>query len=299
MANLPPVIKQRYFDSNGNPLAGGKLHTYQAGTTTPQATYTDQGGGTESANPIVLDASGEASMWLDPELSYKFVLTDSYDVTQWTVDNVVGLLSTGSVITASIADDAVTQAKIADDAVGADQLRDDASTDANRAVTTNHIRDSAVTTGKINDLAVTTGKIAANAVTRAKLAALGQQISSSCGEFSSTSGTFVDVTNLSVTITTSGRPVYLALIPDGTVSEFNIGSHLAAGSSSGASLKFLRDSTDLGFFNLNATTTMGPCGYAIIDAPAAGTYTYKFQGKQSSGSNGFSVYRCKLVAYEL
>lgn len=38
----------------------------------------------------------------------------------------------------------VATVNIADDAVTAAKLRDDASTDANRAVTTNHIRDSAV-----------------------------------------------------------------------------------------------------------------------------------------------------------
>lgn len=111
--NLPPVLKQRYLDSNGNPLAGGKLYTYQSGTTTPQATYTDQGGGTPNANPIVLDANGECSMWLDPELSYKFVLKNSVDVTQWTVDAVVGLLTADAVATASIQNGAVTAPKLA------------------------------------------------------------------------------------------------------------------------------------------------------------------------------------------
>jgi hypothetical protein len=41
---LSPLLRQRFFDSNGNPLAGGKLYSYAAGTTTPQSTYTDQSG---------------------------------------------------------------------------------------------------------------------------------------------------------------------------------------------------------------------------------------------------------------
>src|SRR5687768_4539553 len=96
-ANLPPDIKFCRYDSNGDPLAGGKLYTYQAGTTTNQATYTDQDAGTPNANPVILDASGCANVWLDPALSYKFVLKDSNDVTLWTVDNVVGLLEADSV----------------------------------------------------------------------------------------------------------------------------------------------------------------------------------------------------------
>lgn len=146
------MLRQRYYDADGNPLAGGKLYTYQAGTTTPQATYTDQGGGTPNANPIVLDANGEAAMWLDPTLSYKFVLKNSSDVTQWTTDNVVGILTASAVTTTSIADDAVTTAKLADDSVTAAILADSASTDADRAVTTNHIRDAAVTPRKLSIL---------------------------------------------------------------------------------------------------------------------------------------------------
>jgi hypothetical protein len=33
--------KVRASDSDGNPLAGGKLYTYSAGTTAPLATYID------------------------------------------------------------------------------------------------------------------------------------------------------------------------------------------------------------------------------------------------------------------
>jgi hypothetical protein len=77
----------RAFDSNGNPLSGGLLYTYAAGTTTPLATYTDASGGTPNANPVVLDASGSANVWLTPGLLYKFVLQDSTGAVQSTVDN--------------------------------------------------------------------------------------------------------------------------------------------------------------------------------------------------------------------
>lgn len=93
---LSQVLRQRFFDSNGDPLAGGKLYSYEAGTTTPLATYTDQSGSTANTNPIILDASGEADVWVDAAVAYKFVLHDSSDVEQWTTDNVGGASGSGS-----------------------------------------------------------------------------------------------------------------------------------------------------------------------------------------------------------
>ncbi|MGE3681946.1 MAG: hypothetical protein AB7G93_09485 [Bdellovibrionales bacterium] len=87
MAELLPVVRQRFFDANGDPLAGGKVYTYLAGTSTPSATYTDQGGGTPNTNPVILDANGEANIWMGVH-RLKVVLTDANDVVQWTVDDV-------------------------------------------------------------------------------------------------------------------------------------------------------------------------------------------------------------------
>lgn len=90
MSELSPVLRQRFFDADGAPLVGGLLYTYQAGTTTPLATYTDESGVTPNTNPVVLDANGEAEVWIGIG-NYKFILNDSSDVTQWTVDNVRSL----------------------------------------------------------------------------------------------------------------------------------------------------------------------------------------------------------------
>jgi microcystin-dependent protein len=87
MANLTPWIRPQFFDNNGNPLAGGKLYCYAAGTTTFQATYTTAAGTVENANPVILDSNGRAPVYLSSS-SYKFVLKDSNDVTIWTEDNV-------------------------------------------------------------------------------------------------------------------------------------------------------------------------------------------------------------------
>ena len=80
----------QFFDNNGNPLAGGLIYTYAAGTTTPAATYTTYTGGTANANPIVLDSAGRtpAQIWLTSGSSYKFVLQTSLGVTIKTDDNI-------------------------------------------------------------------------------------------------------------------------------------------------------------------------------------------------------------------
>jgi hypothetical protein len=89
MASLTPTPKQQFFDANGNPLVLGKVYTYQGGTTTPIATYVDQVGATANTNPIILDARGMANIWLQSTVAYKFVITDSADVLQYTTDNIV------------------------------------------------------------------------------------------------------------------------------------------------------------------------------------------------------------------
>lgn len=101
-----------------------------------------------------MDANGRAPVWLDPSLSYKFVLKDSSDVTIYTEDGVIGTLTADAVTTTSILNGAVTTPKLADDSVTAAKLADDPSVDANRAVTTNHIRDLAVDIRKIANAAL-------------------------------------------------------------------------------------------------------------------------------------------------
>ena len=147
--NLPPVLNFQYVNNSG-PLAGGMLYSYAAGTTTPQNTYTDQTGSTPNANPVILDSLGSAPVWLDPTLSYKFVLTDSVGNTIFTRDQVVGILTANAVNTASIQNGAVTTAKIASGAITNALLQSDTSIDANRPVGSNNIKSGAVTRDKLS-----------------------------------------------------------------------------------------------------------------------------------------------------
>lgn len=90
-AALMPMPRQQFFDSNGNPLAGGFVFTYLAGTTTPQTTYTDSTGLVAQTNPLVLDAGGfppnGTQIWLGPTF-YKICVQNSFRVQQWCADNV-------------------------------------------------------------------------------------------------------------------------------------------------------------------------------------------------------------------
>jgi hypothetical protein len=70
---VPPL--DQWIDSNGAPLAGGKVFTYQPGTSTPTPTYEDADMTTANANPVVLDSAGRAAIYSDAQV--RFVVQDS------------------------------------------------------------------------------------------------------------------------------------------------------------------------------------------------------------------------------
>lgn len=86
MATLLPEGKQSFTNSAGAPLIGGKLFTYDAGTSTPRPTYLDAGTTAPNTNPIILDARGEATVFWDGV--YKVILQDAAGAVIWTVDDV-------------------------------------------------------------------------------------------------------------------------------------------------------------------------------------------------------------------
>jgi hypothetical protein len=69
----------QYFTDAGIVLSGGLVNTYLAGTSTPQATYTDITGIVPNANPIVLMSNGRlpASIWQPGGVALKIIVTDS------------------------------------------------------------------------------------------------------------------------------------------------------------------------------------------------------------------------------
>lgn len=78
-------------DINGRPLVGGRLYTYINGTTTPQATYQDAAGAAANTNPVILNALGEAVVFLTEGVTYTFELRDADDVLVWTQSDIMGI----------------------------------------------------------------------------------------------------------------------------------------------------------------------------------------------------------------
>lgn len=116
----PPFLQ--FFDADGDPLAGGKIYTYAAGTTTPKATYTDESASIEMANPIILDDAGKSTWWLVG--SYKYIVKDSLDNTIATTDNVTSfstLATSNDAFFESFSGDGSTTAFVLSQDLGTDE----------------------------------------------------------------------------------------------------------------------------------------------------------------------------------
>lgn len=154
---------------------------------------------------------------------------------------------------------------------------------------------------------VVTNSIVNGAVTHAKQGALGQQVSSSSNGFFTANSSYTDVTNLTVTITTFGRPVFLGLISDGSSNGSLIGCDINSGTACVARGNFVRAaSTEIGDFGFEvAPASSGNVIYYMgsfpwtVDTVAAGTYTYKVQVKVIGSTSHVDVWYMKLVAFEL
>lgn len=191
-----------------------------------------------------------------------------------------------------------------------------AALSASGAITISGTSGHSVTAEFANEIGDEMTSTGANAVAEARTRTTGTTvgvggvaISTAMGAAdSTTSGTHSDVNNLSVTITTSGRPVYLTLIPESTTTAGYVGaSSNGGGTTYSVTYRWRRDSTTIGICSLisiqtgSGTTTNSvynaPGTMNFIDTPTAGTYTYKLQFAASTGLA--IVGYCKLVAYEL
>lgn len=165
---------------------------------------------------------------------------------------------------------------------------------------------------------VATANLAANSVTVAKMLTENLLVTASSSAFSITTagGAPVTVTNLSTTITTTGRSVYVGLEPaPATYLLSNIqtfGSYVMAITSTAAVnedvLFFVKDGSTTAHFdiageNSNTEKIQLPCSsFHYIDAASlgnAGTYTYAVKVSQRQDADAVRVFNCRLVVREL
>lgn len=87
MATLATNVSFQCFGLDGKPLAGGKVYSYAAGTTTNKATYTTMAGTVENPNPVILDQNGKAKIFLG-DGAYRLRILDSNDALVDDIDQI-------------------------------------------------------------------------------------------------------------------------------------------------------------------------------------------------------------------
>lgn len=93
-----PFVKPQFFNNNGQPAAGYKICTYNAGTNNPIPTYNTSALTVPNTNPLVLDSAGRAAIFLSGTAYKVILLTDKSTttdcltgsmVTVWSQDNIL------------------------------------------------------------------------------------------------------------------------------------------------------------------------------------------------------------------
>lgn len=170
------------------------------------------------------------------------------------------------------------------------------------SVETAKIKNLNVTAAKLAADAVETAKIKDLAVTRAKITGATPVIGADTVSSNyTTNASYQDVAGLSVSITTTGKPVYLSLVPSSTgVGAIEIVN--GVGPLTFAKYRFVRAATNLRESYLGGaavqTVVINPASITLLDHPVAGTYTYKLQVLvEANTSVAFTA--CSLNAYEM
>lgn len=166
------------------------------------------------------------------------------------------------------------------------------------------LKDLGITAAKIANLTITGAKIAnatlsstqiiAASIVRTSLAAVGQQISSSSTATNTSSASFTQIANQTVTISTSGRPVVVMLTSDGSSSG---GNFIDVGTGNIASIRISSGAGTVGTWSFGPGRM--PVSLIGLD-PGVGANTYTYIAEWLSNTGGpISMSFVKLVAYEL
>ena len=134
----------------------------------------------------------------------------------------------------------------------------------------------------------------------------GLAISLGSGNYSSTAAN-VDVPNLTVTIASTGTPVFVGLISDGTNSLYSKIGTATHNQEPTVSLGFTRDNILISSFAIFGFVGAGggvdlfvpPGSASYVDMPIASTHTYTFRVLDvSSGDFDVEISYVRLIAYE-
>lgn len=173
---------------------------------------------------------------------------------------------------------------------------------AGGTISSNQITAGGISAANLAPNLIGTPQLASGAVTLTNLAPRPTGTNVGVGGFAISLSSAANVSaNLKVTISTSGRPVFVGLIPDTSGQPSNLGSPQTV--STGGTVLIVRDSaTTVGNIQTSITAAPDPTRtYAYwpvtmiqtVDFPSAGVHTYTLQ------VTTFSVNNCVLVAYEL
>lgn len=137
----------------------------------------------------------------------------------------------------------------------------------------------------------------------AGIGGVAQSLSS--GSFSTTATSLTDVTNLAVDLKTTGRPVFVGLVHDGSANYPTFGPARSAVTNAGSRQAILRNGTVISRGTIYVGGATGVIAGNVplsamnhIDVPPPGTHTYKLQISGISGELVGASY-AMLVAFEL
>lgn len=103
MGSSLPVLKQDIRNSSGTGLSGALMYFYEAGTSTPYDTWSDEALTSANANPVVADGNGFfGEIYLDPDQTYKVVVKTSSGSMIYSVDNINAVQLTSSSLAARL-----------------------------------------------------------------------------------------------------------------------------------------------------------------------------------------------------
>lgn len=145
----------------------------------------------------------------------------------------------------------------------------------------------------------------AGGITKSMIAPLGQQISSNVASFATSSTSSVDVTGLTVTYASSGRPMKIEIM-QGTTLASSVLVSSGSGNSAAAEIFLIRNGVSLGSYELSAqgggsggaSYRLPPSSIAWTDLQVAGTYVFQVKALVQSGST-VTFTNVKIIAYEL